>query len=231
MNPRENRPADPFGSGMAAYPDIPFSRNRLLHWLIGVYAVLWAILAIAPLDRMQWLMENLLPVGAVVALACTYRKFRFSNVSYILIFVFLCIHTFAAHYTYQNTPVDVWIKAVMHTQRSYFDRFVHFFFGPLMAYPFREVLMRLAGLRGFWSYVLPAALVFAFSSLFEIIEMFVALAPDKPEPTISDCRGTFSIRRKIWAWDWRARSFPWGFSHGCTKRLGKNGLPPHTAEK
>lgn len=176
MNPRENRPADPFGSGMAAYPDIPFSRNRLLHWLIGVYAVLWAILAIAPLDRMQWLMENLLPVGAVVALACTYRKFRFSNVSYILIFVFLCIHTFAAHYTYQNTPVDVWIKAVMHTQRSYFDRFVHFFFGLLMAYPFREVLMRLAGLRGFWSYVLPAALVFAFSSLFEIIEMFVALA-------------------------------------------------------
>lgn len=135
-------------------------------------------MAISPTDRFQWTMENALLVGTVLVLAFTYGKFRFSNLSYLLIAVFLCFHTYGAHYTYQNTPFDAWLKASIHTQRSYYDRVVHFAFGLLMAYPFRDALTRLKTLnnRGFLSYFIPAALILSAGAVFEIIEMIAALA-------------------------------------------------------
>ncbi|ULL16217.1 DUF2238 domain-containing protein [Paenibacillus sp. H1-7] len=156
-------------------PYIPFSRNHLLQVLFVSFLVFWAVMAIRPTDRLQWLLENVLVVVSGLLLILTYPKYRFSNLSYLCIFVFLCLHTYAAHHTYQNTPMDMWLKASFHTQRSYFDRVVHFAFGLLLTYPMREMLMRKAGLRGFWSLAVSAAVIFACSALFEILEMIVAL--------------------------------------------------------
>jgi putative membrane protein len=58
--------------------------------------------------------------------------------------------------------------------RNPFDRIVHFAYGALLAYPVREALIRLAGVRSIWSYYLPASLILAQSGLFEIIESVVA---------------------------------------------------------
>ncbi|MGO4276914.1 DUF2238 domain-containing protein, partial [Paenibacillus sp. TAF58] len=79
--------------------NIPFSRNWPLHLMIVVFAVYWGFAAIAPTDRIQWLMESILPVIVVLVLAFTYKVFRFSNASYLLMFIFLCLHTYGAHYT------------------------------------------------------------------------------------------------------------------------------------
>ena len=61
-----------------------------------------------------------------------------------------------------------------------YDRLIHFAYGLLLAYPVREVLMRIARLRGFWAYFFPIDLTFAFSSIYEIIEWKAAtlVAPD-----------------------------------------------------
>lgn len=149
--------------------------NRPLQLLTILLVFVWIVTAIAPINRLQWLLENMLPVATVLTLVFTYRKFSFSNTSYALLFFFLCLHLYAAHYTYQGTPFDVWLKASFHTQRSYFDRVVHLMFGLLLAYPLREFLKRVAGISGLWSYALPAAVIFSFSALFEIMEMIVAL--------------------------------------------------------
>jgi putative membrane protein len=154
--------------------DIPFSRNWPLHLMIFVFAMYWGFTAIAPTDRIQWLMESILPVIVVLVLTFTYKVFRFSNASYFLMFIFLCLHTYGAHYTYQGTPFDKWLKASFHSQRSYYDRVVHFAFGLFWAYPFRELLTRAAAQRGFWSYAIPTAVVFSCSACFEIIEMVAA---------------------------------------------------------
>ncbi|MBP1962971.1 DUF2238 domain-containing protein [Paenibacillus aceris] len=149
---------------------------KQLQVILFVFAVYWGILAISPTDRMQWLMENLLLIAVVILLVCTFRRFQFSMLSYWLIFVFLCFHAYGAHYTYQGTPFDVWLKGALHTHRSYYDRVVHFLFGLLWTYPAREWLTRVTAVRrGIWSYVLPVAIVFGFSALFEIIEMGAAL--------------------------------------------------------
>ncbi|SCW78658.1 putative membrane protein [Paenibacillus tianmuensis] len=162
------------GTNWLMDPELPFSRNIILQLLLAVFVVFWIVMAISPTDRIQWLMENVLVVAAFFTLLFTYKAFRFSNLSYLLIFLFLCVHVFAAHYTYQNTPVDQWLKASFHLQRSYLDRVVHFLFGLCLAYCLRELLIRAAGLRNFWSYGILVMSMLGFSALFEIVEMGAA---------------------------------------------------------
>jgi putative membrane protein len=57
---------------------------------------------------------------------------------------------------------------------------VHFSFGLLIAYPFRELLLCAARLRESRSYLLAVTVVLAFSNFYEIIEALVAgiVSPD-----------------------------------------------------
>lgn len=158
------------------------SHLRYLCGLGGALLLLWVALAIAPWDRHDWLLENVLLVGAVLALAFTYRVFPLSRISYTLIFVFLCLHTIGAHYTYADVPYDMWARGFTgHTfnelvgwQRNNFDRVVHFSYGLLLAYPIRELFLRIANVRGFWGYFLPLDLTMSTSMLYELIEWAAA---------------------------------------------------------
>jgi putative membrane protein len=151
-----------------------FRENKLLQLLLGWYALYWIVTAIKPVDRSDWLLENLLTFLFIAALVATHRVFPFSDLSYLLITIFMTLHALGAHYTYQHVPLGYWMKDAFELSRNHFDRIVHFSFGLLMAYPMREVLVRAAGVRGFWSYFLPANITLAFSGLFELIEAWVA---------------------------------------------------------
>jgi putative membrane protein len=151
-----------------------FLGNRLLQGLVAWYATVWVVLAISPVDRSDWLLENILAVALVLALVVTYRRFPFSQFSYILITIFMTLHAIGAHYTYSEVPLGFWLKDVLGLSRNHFDRLVHFAFGLLLAYPIRELLVRRAGARDPWSYLLAVAVVQACSDLFEIIEAMVA---------------------------------------------------------
>jgi putative membrane protein len=96
----------------------------------------------------------------------------------------MCLHTIGSHYTYSLVPYNEWAKHlfgrplndVLHLgERNYFDRLVHFCFGFLLAYPIRELFMRVAGARGFWGYYLPLDLTMSFSMLYELIEWAAAV--------------------------------------------------------
>lgn len=62
-----------------------------------------------------------------------------------------------------EVPYDAWIRAwtggslneAMGWERNHFDRLTHFLYGLLMAYPIREIFLRIAGARGFWGYFQP----------------------------------------------------------------------------
>lgn len=155
---------------------IPFTRNWPLHCLMAGYAALWGFLVVSPVDPMQWWLENILVFAVIIALAFTYNKFRLSNLSFLLIFLFLVIHTYAAHYTYESTPVDLWVKSAFHTRRSYFDRFAHFAFGCVWVVPLREIVPRELNRRLIWMLLIPLAIVFSCSSIYEVIEMIGAVS-------------------------------------------------------
>jgi len=152
----------------------PFRRDRLLHGVIAVYALVWLWSAWKPSYPHDWMMENLLVVLFVPALAFTHRRFPLSNVSHLCIGVFLMLHAVGAHYTYANVPAGFLLKNALHLARNPFDRVVHFAFGLLLAYPAREIFMRVANTRGFWNYYLPVDIVLSLSGLFEIFESWAA---------------------------------------------------------
>ncbi len=157
-----------------------FGRNRLLWVLTAAYAVWWLALAVAPVNRFDWFLENLLVVVFVGLLAATYRAFPLSNLSYLLIAVFLALHAVGAHYTYSKAPFGWWLTEVFAWERNHYDRLVHFLFGLLCAYPLRETVMRGCGLEsgGWRAGLLAFAVVLAFSSGYEMLEWGVAMLLD-----------------------------------------------------
>jgi len=161
-------------STSTSHKTVGFSKNRLLLVLAAWYAAVWVITAVAPLDRHDWFLENLLVIAALAILIGTYRVFPLSDLSYVLITVFMTLHAIGAHYTYSEVPFGFWLRDTLGFARNPFDRIVHFSFGLLMAYPIREVFLRVANARGFWAYYLPLDVTLAFSALYEIMEMVVA---------------------------------------------------------
>ena len=154
------------------------SHQRYVLTLAVLFAGVFTALGVAPLHRADWALENVLVVLAVVLLVTTYRKFPFSRVSYTLIFLFLCLHEVGSHYTYSKVPYNAWTEAVfgrslndlMGWERNHFDRLIHFTYGLFIAYPLREVFLRIVNVRGFWGYFLPLDITMSTSMIYELIE-------------------------------------------------------------
>jgi putative membrane protein len=162
----------------AETPDRPRGagrRSAVPVYLFAFYVLFWAALAIAPLDRMDWLLENLLVFAAVPWLVRMYLKRPLSNASYILLTIFFCLHTVGAHYTYSEVPAGYWIRDLLGLGRNHYDRLVHFSFGLLMCYPLQERIQRAARPRGNWALFFAVTIVCACSVAYEIMEWIVAV--------------------------------------------------------
>lgn len=155
-----------------------FASNRLQQLLLATYIGVWTWAAINPLYPFDWLLENLLTIVTVITLLLTYRRFPLSDLSYVFIFIFLCLHALGGHYTYSEVPLGFWLKDLFDLSRNHYDRLVHFCFGLLIVYPLREVGLRFGGATQVFASLAGFGLVQAGSASFEIIEMFVAMLVD-----------------------------------------------------
>ncbi len=105
-----------------------------------VFALFFGLLAIAPVSREVWIAE-VIPVAFVfLLLAVTYPLFRFSNVAYGLMAVWLFWHTVGGHYTFANVPFG-WVSDLLGAERNHFDRIGHFSVG-FYAYAMAELFVR-----------------------------------------------------------------------------------------
>jgi putative membrane protein len=163
-----------------------------LPWvLLMIYMVIWSALAIAPISRSDWLLENLLVIAALPFLIATSSRMRFSNVAYLCLFVFFVLHAIGAHYTYSLVPYDRWLEAITGTswnellgwQRNHYDRLVHFLYGALMLLPGVELLDRYARPTSIWRWLLPVLFITSHSVIFELVEWIAVMivAPDLGE--------------------------------------------------
>lgn len=161
---------------------------RLPGTLLTLYVLIWLALAVAPVSREDWLLENLLVFVFVPTLIATRRRMRFSNVSYLCIFIFFSLHAVGAHYTYSLVPYDRWFAALvgsplgelLHWQRNHYDRAVHFLYGALMLPPAMELLGRYARARAAWRWIIPVLFLMSHSVIYEVVEWLaaIAVAPD-----------------------------------------------------
>lgn len=162
---------------------LPFRENRFLHWICAGVVIVFALAAYHPDTVFDWALENSLVFAFLAVFALTYRKFAFSDLSYLLMLAYLCIHEFGAHYKYSDVPLGEWLKPILHTTRNHYDRISHFSFGLLTSYPLREIAIRVLRVKGRWRYYLPVECVLAMSSIYEMMEAYMAtiLSPERGE--------------------------------------------------
>ncbi len=159
------------------------ARDRYNLALLLTWGIFWLWLALTPVDRETWLLENVLVFVSVPVLIWAYWRLPLSRISYSLLFLFFCLHAVGSHYTYSLVPYDAfWVQTfdaslseMLGFERNHYDRLVHFGFGLLLAYPCREIFIRIAGARGFWGYFLPIILMMSLSTIYELIEWGAAV--------------------------------------------------------
>ncbi|OGT67166.1 MAG: hypothetical protein A3I13_05605 [Gammaproteobacteria bacterium RIFCSPLOWO2_02_FULL_47_50] len=154
------------------------NHKRYLLLLSIIFFIWWIVMAINPYDRKDWALENVLVIFGVLFIAATCKKIPLSRISYTLVFIFLCLHVLGAHYTYALTPYDEWFQVVfgfsldesMGFGRNHYDRMIHLVYGLLLAYPMRELFIRVADVKGFWGYFLPLVITISSSAIYELLE-------------------------------------------------------------
>ncbi len=150
---------------------------KLPHFLLLTYVIFFISLAINPYDRDVWFAENLPILGLVLFLAITYRRFQFSNLSYIMMSVLIFLHTVGGYFTFERVPFD-FITDFFGFERNHYDRIAHFSVG-FYAFPVAEYLNRknlvnsklLMALFGILS-------IFTVAAIYEIIEWIYAVTTD-----------------------------------------------------
>ena len=145
--------------------------------LLAFYGLVFAVCAISPYDRAVWWAENIPVLIVVAALVQISRHFRFSNTSYVLMSVFIILHTIGGHYTFERVPFDT-VTALFGFERNHYDRLAHFSVG-FYAYPIAEFLTRKRLVHARWIVALfPVFAIATVAGVYEIFEWQYALRSD-----------------------------------------------------
>jgi len=158
--------------------------DRYLLTLLAIYVVTWIALAIAPVYRHDWMLENMLPLIAVPLTIYTYPTLRFSRRTYTMLWLFMMLHAVGAHYTYALVPYDDWMQTLtghrlndlLGWQRNHFDRLVHFLYGfllfPLFWELFAPHIFGKTGSRGTQAlrYLLVITFIVSHAGIYEVVE-------------------------------------------------------------
>jgi putative membrane protein len=167
------------------YPDftcaiLNYMHNSFLKWLLIAYIILFAILAVNPVDRPTWFAENLtvwIIIGVILILYV--RGTRFSNTAYALMFVLIYLHTIGGHWTFALVPFD-YVTNFFDFERNHFDRIAHFSVG-FYAFAIAEWLyVRKLVANRFLLFTYPIFTIATIAMGYEIIE-WVYAASAAPE--------------------------------------------------
>jgi putative membrane protein len=158
-----------------AYPDKKIPTRPELLVLLSIYTIGFALLAIRPYDRWDWAMENFFPLSMLAAVIIVYPHYKFTRLSYYLLFFYLFVQSYGGHYTYALAPPFNWLRDELGLSRNHYDRVAHFMLGFLMAVPIREILLRYISASRRWLAFLTASTILAIGAFYEFIEWWVAV--------------------------------------------------------
>lgn len=152
----------------------PLSENYWLWACLAWFFGLWTYTFIWTPDYANWFLENLLVFALLAFIAVTYRRYQFSDLSYLLITAFLSLHVYGSMYTYAENPFGFWLMDTLELQRNHYDRIVHFSFGLLLAYPLLEMFLEWVRFPRWIGWALPTEITLSISGMYELIEWAVA---------------------------------------------------------
>ncbi len=153
---------------------MPFRKNIWLLSFIAAFVFVWTNSFIGTTDMANWVLENALSFVFLIFLIITYKKHQFSDLSYLLICIYLCLHVYGSKHTYAENPLGYWLQDFFHWSRNHYDRIVHFSFGFLLAYPMREMFLKWLKYPRWVAWLLPIEITLSISAFYELIEWAVA---------------------------------------------------------
>lgn len=153
---------------------VAFKTNRPLQICSLVFLICWITTFVNTPNRANWFTENTLTFLFLATLITSYRKFKFSDLSYTMMTVYLLLHIYGAEYTYAENPFGYWLKVVLHLHRNHYDRLVHCSFGLLLTYPMRDYFKNHFQWTNWVCWVLPCEITLSFSAMYELLEWLVA---------------------------------------------------------
>lgn len=148
--------------------------SKFLYWLLGIYGVLFTVLAFNPIDRATWFAENL-TVWIIIAVIMIFyaRGVRLSNLAYALMFVLIYLHTIGGHYTFALVPFG-YVTDFFGFARNHFDRIAHFSVG-FYAFGLAEWLYAKKMVSNkFLLFTYPVFFIVTVAGIYEIIEWIYA---------------------------------------------------------
>jgi putative membrane protein len=148
------------------------------YWiLIVLFLVGLALSAILPHDYFTWILEVFPGIIGLLILIFTFKKFRFSDLTYIFILLHCYILFVGGHYTYAEVPLFDWIKDALVQSRNNYDKVGHFAQGFVPAMIVRELFIRQKIVTpGRWLAFLTVCVCVSISVFYEFLEWMVAIA-------------------------------------------------------
>ncbi len=149
---------------------------------------------IKPHDHFTWILEVFPAILGSIVLFGTFRKFRFTYISYFLVLVHCYILFIGGHYTYAEVPLFDWIRDILHQSRNNYDKVGHFAQGFVPAIITREIFIRKQVVKNEkWLSFLIVCVCITISVMYEFLEWFVAIATGESADSFLGTQG--------YAWD------------------------------
>ena len=149
---------------------------KKIHWfLLSVLVIVSVWSGYRAFSTVLWFLEAGLCLAGVIVLIVTFKRFRFTDLTYFFIFLHLIILLVGAHYSYSRVPLFDWIQEITGSSRNNYDKLGHFAQGFVPALVTREILIRLQVVRRcFWLPFLVVCVCLAISAFYELIEWWGA---------------------------------------------------------
>lgn len=149
------------------------SNIRLLKLLTLFYSAVFIFSAIAPVSRAVWVAEIVPVIGVLALVWWVSRHFTFSKTAYMLMFVWIFLHTIGSKYTFAEVPFDWFNHLIGSEERNQFDRVAHFSIG-LYAYPIAEYITRQRLMKPALACTFSILAIMSLAAGYEIIEWWYA---------------------------------------------------------
>ncbi len=158
--------------------------------LLGLLLLIFVWSFIKPCSYDTWFLLSMPAVIYVSVLIYTYKRFRFTTLTYFMVFIHVTILLIGAKYTYGLTPLFLELKEIFNSSRNHFDRVGHFAQGFTPFFIIKELLLR----NGYFKkskffYLVVFCLVLAFSAFYELLEFAVTIITGKPMDVILSPQG------------------------------------------
>ncbi|CAN1516970.1 COG3647 Predicted membrane protein [Flavobacteriaceae bacterium] len=145
----------------------------MLNLFVGTF--LWSI--IEPKESFTCFLEIFPALLGVLILVLTFKKFSFTNFTYLMILLHCIILFIGGHYTYAEVPLFDFIKEIFHQTRNNYDKVGHFAQGFVPALIIRELFIRkmVISNKSFFNFII-VSICLAISAAYEWIEWGVSIS-------------------------------------------------------